>query len=92
MPDKYDVAERLLMGLFSDRAVSSVDFIAGPGPVSVWLKTETDAEARSLRTQSDARKLVSRALVSAAMSPRDIEDFRVSVQSEETVARDFEGS
>ncbi|QJU55090.1 hypothetical protein SCB71_18750 [Herbiconiux sp. KACC 21604] len=92
MADAHDAAERLLVDLLADSAVRSVRFVTGPLPVAVWLVVENDAEAQELRSRSDIEDIVSRALRRAGLPSRDVEGFRVVVQSEETVTRDYEGS
>ncbi|MCS5497420.1 hypothetical protein NY547_09245 [Cnuibacter physcomitrellae] len=92
MAEEHVAAERLLVELLADSAVRSVRFVTGPLPVAVWLVVEDDEEARALRTRSDVDEIVSRALREAGLASRDVEGFRVVVQSEETVVRDYEGS
>lgn len=92
MTDGHLAAERLLIELLVDSAVRSVRFVTGPLPVGVWLVVEFDDEARALRVRSDVDDIVSRALRSAGLASRDVDGFRVVVQSEETVARDYAGS
>jgi hypothetical protein len=90
--EKFKGAERLLVEQLADSHVRSVRFYVGPLPIGVWLVTETDAEAKALRARVDTGEVVSRVLRRVDMPESDIEGFGLVVQSEETVARDYEGS
>lgn len=76
---------------FADRGVARVDYVAAlPDPdVWVWLGTQTDAQRDSLATANDLLAQVRQVLDEKVTG---IDVTGVTVQSEETVNRDYEGS
>jgi hypothetical protein len=92
MADRYDDAELLLVERLADCGVRSVRFVGGPGRVGVWLVTDSDVEAHALRARVGVGETVTEALRSAGFTTREAATSGVVVQSEETVARDYEGS
>ncbi len=91
MQGELVAAERLLVRALANAGVTSVRFIT-PRPTSVWLITQGDAEADPLGKRTDLRGIVFEALQSACLGSEAIEEFGIVVQSEQTVARDYEGS
>lgn len=76
---------------FANKGVDRVDYVAAlPDPsVWVWLGTQTDAQRDALASANDLRAQVRRVL---AQEVTGVEITGVTVQSEETVNRDYEGS
>ncbi len=66
-------------------------FLAFHGEPVVWLVTETDADKAVLLDSGVLRSEVQRALSAAGVADELVVRARVTVESEETVARDFDG-
>lgn len=83
-------ARRSLIAEFADRGVEHVEYVASlPDPeVWVWLGTTSDAERDCLATSPGLLEQVRRVL---ADEVDGIELTGVTVQSDETVRRDFDG-
>ena len=84
-------ARRSLTAIFVEEGVERVEYVAAlPDPkVWVWLGTDTDAQRDALAT---APRLLERVRQVLANEVVDIEVAGVTVQSVETVQRDYEGS
>ncbi|SDZ32841.1 hypothetical protein [Herbiconiux ginsengi] len=89
-----ETAEPLLSAAFSARGVIEVRFVAA-FPLSglgVWLVTESDSTAQSLREVPELKANVISALRTAGFLRAELDELGVVVQSQETVERDYEGS
>ena len=89
--DMLDTARSAVRAELADKGVARVDYVAAlPDPnVWVWLGTQTDAQRDTLATANDLLAQVRRVL---AQEVTGIDVTGVTVQSEETVKRDYEGS
>jgi hypothetical protein len=67
-------------------------FLAFHGYPVVWLVTSTDTEKATVVEQGFFRRDVLSALAGAGVAPDLVERAAVTVESQETVDRDFEGS
>lgn len=88
-------AEPLLGSAFAEEGVTAVRFVAAfPAldSVGVWLCTTTDAERERLVNAPDVSARAARCLRDAGLNALDEADLATTVQSEETVARDYQGS
>lgn len=89
--DMLHAARSAVRAEFAAQGVDRVDYVAAlPDPnVWVWLGTQTDAQRDALVTANDLLVQVRRVLAQEVVG---IDITGVTVQSEETVNRDFEGS
>jgi hypothetical protein len=93
-----DKAKRELQDRIQDRApgakVSDLGCIGDLGPESlgVWVKTRTDAERDGLLADATLKQTLDQALSQAGYPEAAIPHVELTIQSQETVDRDYEGN
>lgn len=84
-----------LMREFSGDGVVRIDFVAAfpaQSGFAVWLCTSTDHEATQLRAHPALISRATATLAEAGFAAPELHDLVVTVQSQETVDRDYSGS
>lgn len=94
--DKLARAEALVVDALRDRGVVRVEHVVGfaepPRHLSLWLVVQTDRERDALSTENPHIDVARAAVVQAGMTAADVSELLTVAQSEETVARDYDGS
>ena len=94
--EKLAQAESRLVDALEERGVIRVEPVVSfgdpPRSVSLWLVTSTDVERDALGIDNPCLEAARAAVAQAGLKSEDVSELRTAAQSEETVARDFEGS
>jgi hypothetical protein len=97
LPNPVDVrsrAETALLDAFAPLGVSALRAMPSPGEpwIGVWMQTSTDRERELLRTNARTVPWVREILAAAGFPVDEARDANVTIQSQETVDRDYRGS
>jgi hypothetical protein len=99
MPDprweSLTAAKPHLLSAFEKDGVQSVEFVAAfpeQHSIGVWLRPATDRQAKRLSRASDLHGRVFTALRLGGFAPEQLGQISITVQSQETLKRDFGGS
>lgn len=88
-------AREAIVRRLAPHGVQHVEFVSAFGSsedVWVWLATATDAQRDALSGEEPLLKDVREAVASAGYPPDELHNIHSTVQSQETVDRDYKGS